>query len=45
MGILQIPTGIFMFLQVGQKHKDACEIIIGYLVKRCDLFNENAKQS
>lgn len=34
-----------LFLQVGQKHKDACEIIIGYLVKRCDLFNENAKQS
>jgi len=31
--------------QVGQQHKDACDIIIGYLVKRCDLFNENAKQS
>jgi hypothetical protein len=31
--------------QVGQRHADACEIIIGYLVKRCDLFNENAKQS
>ena len=29
--------------QVGQQHKDACDIIIGYLVKRCDLFNENAK--
>lgn len=34
-----------LFSQVGQKHEDACEIIIGYLVKRCDLFNENAKQS
>ena len=31
--------------QVGQNHRDACEIIVGYLVKRCDLFNENAKQS
>lgn len=31
--------------QVGQRHEDACEIIVGYLVKRCDLFNENAKQS
>ena len=31
--------------QVGQNHLDACEIIVGYLVKRCDLFNENAKQS
>lgn len=31
--------------QVGQQHKDACDIIIGFLVKRCDLFNENAKQS
>jgi hypothetical protein len=31
--------------QVGQQNKDACDIIIGYLVKRCDLFNENAKQS
>ena len=34
-----------LFSQVGQQHEDACEIIIGYLVKRCDLFNENAKQS
>lgn len=34
-----------LYQQVGQKHKDACEIIVGYLVKRCDLFNENAKQS
>jgi hypothetical protein len=34
-----------LFAQVGQKHADACEIIIGYLVKRCDLFNETAKQS
>lgn len=32
-----------LFAQVGQKHRDACEIIIGYLVKRCDLFNANAK--
>jgi hypothetical protein len=31
--------------QVGQKHEDACEIIVGYLVKRCDLFNANAQQS
>jgi len=31
--------------QVGQQHESACEIIVGYLVKRCDLFNENAKQS
>lgn len=34
-----------LFSQVGQKHEDACEIIIGFLVKRCDLFNETAKQS
>jgi hypothetical protein len=34
-----------LFSQIGQKHKDACEIIVGYLVKRCDLFNETAKQS
>lgn len=34
-----------LYAQVGQKHADACEIIIGYLVKRCDLFNETAKQS
>lgn len=34
-----------LYSQVGQRHKDACEIIVGYLVKRCDLFNENAKQS
>lgn len=34
-----------LYSQVGQKYKDACEIIVGYLVKRCDLFNENAKQS
>jgi len=34
-----------LFSQVGQRHEDACEIIVGYLVKRCDLFNENAKQS
>ena len=28
----------------GQRHKVACEIIIAYLTKRCDLFNnENAK--
>jgi hypothetical protein len=31
--------------QVGQNHMDACEIIVDYLVKRCDLFNETAKQS
>jgi len=29
--------------QVGQKYKVACEIIVAYLVKRCDLFNETAK--
>lgn len=34
-----------LFSQVGQRHRDACEIIVGYLVKRCDLFNENTKQS
>lgn len=34
-----------LYSQVGQRYKDACEIIVGYLVKRCDLFNENAKQS
>jgi len=34
-----------LYSQMGQKYKDACEIIVGYLVKRCDLFNENAKQS
>lgn len=34
-----------LFSQVGQRHRDACEIVVGYLVKRCDLFNENAKQS
>lgn len=34
-----------LFSQVGQKHLDACKIIVGYLVKRCDLFNEAAKQS
>jgi hypothetical protein len=34
-----------LFAQVGQRHEDACEIIIGFLVKRCDLFNETAKQS
>lgn len=33
-----------LFSQVGQKHKDACEIVVGYLIKRCDLFNENAQQ-
>jgi hypothetical protein len=31
--------------QVGQKHQDACLIIINYLIKRCDLFNETSKQS
>ena len=34
-----------LYSQVGQRNRDACEIIVGYLVKRCDLFNENAKQS
>jgi len=34
-----------LYAQVGQKHLDACKIIIGFLIKRCDLFNETAKQS
>ena len=29
--------------QIGQKYKIACEIIVAYLIKRCDLFNEIAK--
>jgi len=32
-----------LFVRVGQKYQAACEIIVAYLVKRCDLFNENAK--
>jgi predicted RNA-binding protein with RPS1 domain len=31
--------------QVGQKYLDACKVIVGFLIKRCDLFNETAKQS
>ena len=34
-----------LYVRVGQKYKAACEIIVAYLIKRCDLFDENAKQS
>lgn len=34
-----------LYSQIGQKYKAACEIIVAYLVKRCDLFNAYAKQS
>lgn len=33
-----------LYSQIGQKYKAACEIIVAYLVKRCDLFNETTKQ-
>jgi len=33
-----------LYSLVGQKYKVACEIIVAYLVKRCDLFNEITKQ-
>ena len=34
-----------LYARVGQKYQGACEIIVAYLVKRCDLFHENAQQS
>jgi hypothetical protein len=34
-----------LYARVGQRYQAACEIVVAYLVKRCDLFNENAKQS
>lgn len=30
--------------EVGIHDKKACKILLGYLVKRCDVFHENAKQ-
>jgi hypothetical protein len=33
-----------LYAQVGQKHRDACKMIVGFMIKRCDLFNETAKQ-
>jgi len=32
-----------LYLRIGQRYQAACEIIVAYLIKRCDLFNENAK--
>lgn len=32
-----------LYTRVGQRYQAACEIVVAYLVKRCDLFHENAK--
>ena len=34
-----------LYNHIGQQYHDACEIIVEYLVKRCDLFDADAKQS
>jgi len=34
-----------LYYHVGQQYREACEIIVEYLVKRCDLFDADAKQS
>jgi hypothetical protein len=32
-----------LYTSTGQKYRAACEIIVDYLVKRCDLFNATAQ--